>query len=101
MPRDFKVYLQDILEAIANIEEFLGTLSLEEFRIDKKTLHAVVRDLEVIGEAVKKVPEAICNLHPGIPWQRIAGMRDILIHHYFAIDVEIVWDVVRNKLPEL
>lgn len=101
MPRDYKVFLQDVLEAIANVAEFVGAMSLEQFKADKKTLHAVVRNLEVIGEAVKGVPPEARQLRPEVPWQRIAGLRDILIHHYFEIDVDIVWDIVRNKLPEL
>jgi uncharacterized protein with HEPN domain len=72
-----------------------------EFEGDKKTLHAVVRNLEVIGEAVKGVPPELCDRHTQVPWQRIAGLRDILIHHYFGIDIDIVWDIVQNKLPEL
>lgn len=101
MPRDYKVFLEDVLEAIANVAEFVGTMTLDEFRSDKKTLHAVVRNLEVIGEAIKQVPTEVRELHPQIPWQRIAGLRDILIHHYFEIDIDIVWDIVQNKLPEL
>jgi uncharacterized protein with HEPN domain len=101
MPRDYRVYLQDILEAIANVEEFIGKMPRGEFEGDKKTLHAVVRNLEVIGEAVKGVPPEVRGRHPDVPWQRIAGLRDILIHHYFGIDVDIVWDIVQNKVPEL
>ncbi len=101
MPRDYKVFLQDALDAIEDIVAFVGTMNLGEFQADKKTLHAVVRNLEVIGEAVKAVPHDVRERHPQVPWQRIAGLRDILIHHYFRIDVDIVWDVVQNKLPEL
>ena len=101
MPRDYKVFLEDVLDASANVAEFVGTMTLDEFRSDKKTLHAVVRDLEVIGEAVKQVPTEVRELHAQIPWQRIAGLRDILIHHYFEIDIDIVWDIVQNKLPRI
>ena len=101
MPRDYKVSLQDVLQAIADVAEFIGTLNLEQFKSDKKTLHAVVRDLEVIGEAIKSVPAEVRDRHPSVAWQRIAGLRDILIHHYFGIDVDIVWDIVQDKLPEL
>jgi uncharacterized protein with HEPN domain len=101
MPRDYRIFLQDVLDAIVNVAEFVGAMTLDEFRADKKTLHAVVRNLEVIGEAVKCVPPEIRQRCPAVPWQRIAGLRDILIHHYFEIDVDIVWDVVKNKLPEL
>jgi uncharacterized protein with HEPN domain len=90
-----------MLEGIANVSEFLGAMTRAELQSDKKTLHAVVRNLEVIGEAVKNVPTEVRDRHPAIPWQRIAGLRDILIHQYFGIDIDIVWDIVRNKLPEL
>jgi uncharacterized protein with HEPN domain len=101
MPRDYKVFLQDAVDAIDDVAEFVGNMPLDVFKADKKTLHAVVRNLEVIGEAVKAVPLEVRERHPQVPWQRIAGLRDILIHHYFRIDVDIVWDVVQNKLPEL
>jgi uncharacterized protein with HEPN domain len=101
MPRDFSVFLQDALVAIADVTEFIGSMNLEQFRHDKKTLHAVVRNLEVIGEAIKGVPAVVRERYPEIAWQRIAGLRDILIHQYFEIDVEIVWDVVTSKLPPL
>ena len=101
MPRDYKVSLQDVLQAIADVAEFTGAMTLEQFKSDKKTVHAVVRNLEVIGEAIKSVPADIRDQHPGVPWQRIAGLRDILIHHYFGIDVDIVWDIVQNKLSDL
>ena len=101
MPRDYRVFLQDVQEAIANITEFISGMTRDEFEKDRKTLHAVIRNLEVIGEAVKSVPVEIRLKYPQVPWSRIAGLRDILIHHYFQIDIEIVWDIVQNKLPEL
>lgn len=101
MPRDYKVFLDDVLEAIANISQFVGAMTRQEFEVDKKTVHAVVRNLEVVGEAVKGVPAGVRVRYPQVPWQRIAGLRDILIHHYFEIEVDIVWDIVQNKLPEL
>ncbi len=101
MPRDYRVSLKDVLEAIATVSEFIGSINREEFQGDKKTLHAVVRNLEVIGEAIKNVPSEVRDQHPQVPWERIAGLRDILIHHYFGIDADIVWDIVANKLPEL
>ena len=75
MPRDYKVSLQDVLQAIGDVAEFVGTMTLEQFKSDKKTLHAVVRDLEVIGEAVKSVPAEVRDRHPSVAWQRIAGFR--------------------------
>lgn len=101
MPRDYRVFLDDVLEAIANVTQFVGAMTRQEFEADKKTVHAVVRNLEVIGEAVKGVPAGVRGRYPQVPWQRIAGLRDILIHHYFEIEIDIVWDVVQSKLPEL
>jgi uncharacterized protein with HEPN domain len=78
MPRDHKVYLQDILVAIGNVAEFVGSMTREQFETDKKTVHAVVRNLEVIGEAVKGLPGEVRAANPEVPWHRIAGLRDIL-----------------------
>ena len=101
MPRDYKVYLEDILEAIGKIHRYTKELSQEVFSSDEKTLDAVVRNLEIIGEAIKKVPGKIRSKHSEVEWKRIAGLRDILIHEYFGIDVAIIWDIVQNKLPVL
>ena len=101
MPRDSKVYLEDILEAIARIRRYTSGLSREAFAGDERTLDAVVRNLEVIGEAVKRLPADVRSHAPAVEWQKIAGLRDILIHQYFGIDIEILWDIVENKLPGL
>ena len=101
MPRDYKVYLDDILEAVTKIRDYTKGLTLEGLKGDAKTLDAVVRNLEIIGEAAKKVPEEIRRRCPDVEWKRIAGLRDILIHEYFGIDVNIVWDIVRNRLSPL
>ena len=98
MPRDFRLYLEDVIEAIAKMH---AGLSLQQFSEDERAVDAVVRNLEVIGEAVKKIPEDVRQKHTGIDWRKIAGLRDILIHEYFGIDVEIIWDIVQNKLPSL
>jgi uncharacterized protein with HEPN domain len=101
MPRDFRLYLEDVIEAIAKIRRYTVGLSFHQFGEDEKAVDAVVRNLEVIGEAVKKIPEDMRQKHAGIDWRKIAGLRDILIHEYFGIDVEIIWDIVQNKLPPL
>ena len=101
MPRDSRVYLEDILEATRKITTYTDSLSKAVFLEDEKTLDAVVRNLEVIGEAVKKLPEDLRAQHSGVEWKKIAGLRDILIHEYFGLDAEIVWDIVRNKVPAL
>ena len=101
MPRDFRVHLEDILGAIGKIKRYTKGLSKQGFAGDDKTLDAVVRNLEVIGEAVKQLPADLRAREPGVDWQKIAGLRDILIHRYFGIDVDILWDIIQNKLPAL
>lgn len=101
MPRDYKVYLDDILEAVAKICDYTSGLNLEGLKNDSKTLDAVVRNLEIIGEAAKNVPQDVRQLYPDTEWKKMAGIRDILIHEYFGIDVNIIWDIVQNKLPTL
>ena len=101
MPRDFRVYLEDILGATSKIRRYINGLSKQGFAADEKTLDAVIRNLEVIGEAVKQLPADLRAREPGVDWQKIAGLRDILIHQYFGIDVDILWDIAQNKLPAL
>jgi uncharacterized protein with HEPN domain len=101
MPRDSRVYLEDILGAIGKIKRYTEGLSKQAFAGDEKTLDAVVRNLEVIGEAVKRLPAELRAREPGIDWAKIGGLRDVLIHQYFGIDVDILWDIIKNKLPAL
>jgi uncharacterized protein with HEPN domain len=99
MSRDPEVYLRDILEAINRIQVYTKGLSEAKFQADTLRQDAVIRNLEVLGEAVKQIPEEIRKSYPDVEWRKMAGLRDILIHQYFGIDVEVLWDVVANKLP--
>jgi uncharacterized protein with HEPN domain len=99
--RDYKLYLDDILEATKRIEKYIKGLTLEKLKKDDLVVDGVVRNLEIIGEAAKNIPANIKEKHTEIEWKKIAGLRDILAHEYFGIDLEVVWDIIRNKLPAL
>ena len=99
--RDYKLYLDDILQAIQKIEKYTKGLSADKLKKEDLVVDGIVRNLEIIGEAAKNMPQDIKKDHPDIEWKKIAGLRDILAHEYFAIDLEILWDIVKNKLPEL
>ena len=101
MKRQYLLFIQDILTAIEKIETFVGTMTFEEFLGDEKTKSAVVRELEVIGEATKHIPSHIRRKYPNIPWSSMAKMRDRLVHGYWTVDYEIVWKVIAEELPEL
>jgi len=101
MYRDYKVYLNDILEAIRKIQNYTKNMGFSEFKRNELVQDAVIRNLEIIGEAVKRIPDSIKREHPHIEWRKIAGLRDILIHAYFEIDLEIIWDIIKNKIPSL
>lgn len=101
MKRKICDYIEDILEAMTSAMEFTKDLSYEEFVKDKKTVYAVIRAIEIIGEAVKNIPEEIRNNYPDIPWRSMSGMRDKVIHGYFGVKVERVWEVVKRDIPNL
>jgi uncharacterized protein with HEPN domain len=99
--REVADYLDDILTALSDIEDFTRGLRYETFSEDKKTINAVIRSLEVLGEATKHIPTSFRQKHPGIPWSKMAGMRDVLIHDYMGVDLKTVWKVAQERLPEL
>ncbi len=99
--REIADYIDDILAAIADVEEFTLGMNYETFAEDKKTANAVIRSLEVLGEAAKRIPILIRQKHPDIPWSKMAGMRDVLIHDYMGVDLKTVWKVTQERLPEL
>lgn len=93
--------LADIKEACVRIKGYIASLNYKRFLRDMKTQDAVVRNLEIIGEAVKNIPSGVRLKYPQIPWKNIAGLRDRLIHHYFGVNLDIVWTIVTEELPSL
>lgn len=96
--RNYNLYLKDILDAIEKIYEYTKNLSFEDFSKNSIVVDAVIRNFEIIGEAAKNVPEEIKLSHPDIPWKEMAGMRDKIIHEYFGVDLEIVWETIKSRL---
>lgn len=101
MEKDYKAYLRHILDSVMLIENYTRNLSFEEFEKDRKTIDAVIRNFEIIGEASSKLPKEFREKYPEIPWKSIIGLRNVLIHDYFGVDVVAVWENIRQKLPEL
>lgn len=101
MSRDPALYLQEIITAIEFIRRFTGGMPRDQFLEDARTQHACMRDLEVIGEAAKNVPDHLRQRETDIDWRKVSGLRDVLIHQYFGVDLEIVWDVITTKLDPL
>ena len=99
--RDWTLLVNDIIDSITKIEGYIKELSYEDFIMDDKTKDAVVRNLEIIGEAAGKIPKEIREKYKDIPWAKIVGLRNRLIHGYFAIDYEIVWYIITTELPVL
>ena len=99
--RNYRLYLKDIFEAMDAAQAFIEGMDFDVFVTDDKTASAVVRKLEIIGEATKNVPETIRQQYPQVPWRNMAGMRDRIIHRYFAVNYTIVWNTVKNHIPPL
>ena len=99
--RVYQDYLNDINTSIAEILEFTEGMNFEEFSFDRKTSHAVTRCFEIIGEAVKKIPDELRAKYPGIPWREMTGMRDKMIHEYFGVNLQIVWQTIEEDIPLL
>lgn len=99
--RDPRLFLTDMLEAIAKIERYTDGLSFEQFEANEMLLDAVVRNLEIIGEAARYIPPTLREQYAQVEWSRVVGFRNIVIHAYFAVDVEIVWVIATQRLSEL
>lgn len=101
MSRDASLYLADIEESCRLILTYTADMTAEQFRADRKTVDAVIRNLQIIGEAAKRLPASEKARRAEADWRRIAGFRDVLIHAYFGVDLDIVWDVVTSKVGDL
>ncbi len=99
--RHYKLYIEDILESIQKIQKYTKSSSRSQFTKNTLVADAVARNLEIIGEASKRIPASIKNQIPSIEWKKIVGLRNMLIHEYSGIDRDIIWDIIEHKLPEL
>lgn len=101
MSRDHSIYLDDIRDSCRKVLQYTIGMSKAAFVRDEKTVDAVLRNLEIIGEAAKHIPPNVQDRYPEVEWRKMAGFRDIAIHEYFSLDDDIVWDIIENKIPAL
>lgn len=101
MKREYLDYLEDLVSAMEKSMGFIVGVNVRQFKSDEKTAYAVIRAVEIIGEAAKKIPASVKLKYPDIPWKEMAGMRDKLIHEYFGVKLDIVWDTVKHEIPPL
>lgn len=101
LKRNYELYLKDILEAISNIEEYVDSMDFEDFESKKMVVDAVLRNLEIIGEAATQIPEEMRAEHNEIPWRDIQDFRIVVAHKYWKVNLERVWDIIENKLDDL
>jgi len=99
--RTYTLYLNDILDAMTKIESYIKGLYYEEFIHNDMVKDAVLRNLEIIGEAAKNIPEDVREIYSDIPWKRIVGLRNIVIHEYFGVDLENIWKIITENIPEV
>lgn len=99
--RDWRLYADDIVESCARVQRFVKGMRYEDFAADERTQDAVIRNIEIIGEAVKNLPDTVLAHAQQIPWRKVRGMRDVLAHGYFGISLKVVWDAATTQMAEL
>lgn len=100
-PRNWEFRLEDIVESLSLIFEYVADMDFQSWSKDRKTIDAVVRNLEIVGEAATHIPEEIQERYPEIPWNSMKGMRNVLIHEYFGVDTDVLWQTIQDDLPAL
>lgn len=98
--REYILYLEDILQSMKKIEEYLGDLDFKRFKMTYMVVDAIIRNFEIIGEASKNIPIEIKDQYPEIPWKKMYGLRNLIAHEYFGIDYEMIWEIAKNNLPQ-
>ncbi|MFW6348304.1 MAG: DUF86 domain-containing protein [Cyclonatronaceae bacterium] len=98
--RNYLFYLEDMYDSMLRIQEYIEHLSLDEFSESSLVIDAVVRNLEIIGEASKHVPVSVKQKYPQLPWKQMYGLRNFIVHEYFGIDIEIIWKIISDELPQ-
>lgn len=101
MSREHELYLRDILHAVERVLGYTRGLRREDLERDPQALDAVLFNLMVVGEAVKRIPDEVREQHPEVAWRQIGRFRDVVVHHYFSLDLDIVWDIIETKLEPL
>jgi len=101
MSRDYRLYLDDIHASTTKILQYTQDVNFDSFTNDAKTFDAVVLNLQIIGEAVKNIPDSVKAKYPQVDWRRIAGLRDVIAHGYFGLNEDLLWDIVQNRVPQL
>ncbi len=100
LKRNFSLYLEDMLQSMDRIEEYLSELDFQKFKMNYLVVDAIIRNLEIIGEASKNIPTEVQEKYPEIPWKKMYGLRNLIAHEYFGIDYEMIWEIAKKNLPQ-